>query len=176
MYSIEKHPCSDAGLAERFAELKGNDLRWVAGLNSWIQWGGVRWIPAEAVIEDAIAVARSINIEAATEVDDVRRTSLQNLARLAENRGRLEAMLAIASQFGRMRVNAARFDQCAHLIGCENGVVDLRSKRLVEAERDQWITKSTGINYIPLQNAHGLSNLCLKSWVVTSGWLPFSNA
>ncbi|MCS5565424.1 MAG: phage/plasmid primase, P4 family, partial [Methylococcales bacterium] len=146
-YSLEKHPCSDAGLAERFAELKGNDLRWVAGLNSWIQWGGVRWIPAEAVIEDAIAVARSINIEAAAEFDDTRRNTLQKLAMSAESRGRLEAMLTIAGQFDRMTVNAARFDQCAHLIGCENGVVDLRTKRLVTAEPDQWITKCTGVNY-----------------------------
>jgi putative DNA primase/helicase len=149
IYSIARHPCSDAGLAERFAELKGNDLRWVPGLNSWIQWGGVRWIPAEAVIEDAIAVARSINIEAATEFDDTRRNTLQKLAMSAENRGRLEGMLAIASQFDRMTVNAARFDQCAHLIGCENGVVDLRNKRLVKAHQSQWLTKSTGINYIP---------------------------
>jgi putative DNA primase/helicase len=147
--SIERHPCSDAGLAERFAELKGNDLRWVAGLNAWIRWGGVRWIPAEAVIEDAIAVARSINIEAATEFDDTRRNTLQRLAMSAESRGRLEGMLAIASQFDRLRVNAARFDQCVHLIGSENGVVDLRSMRLVKAHRDQWITKTTGINYIP---------------------------
>jgi putative DNA primase/helicase len=148
MYSIEKHPCSDAGLAERFAELKGNDLRWVPGLNSWIRWGGVRWIPAETVIEDAITVARSINTEAATEFDDTRRNTLQKLAMSAESRGRLEAMLTIAGQFDRLRVNAARFDQCAHLISCENGVVDLRSTRLVEAEREQWITKSTGISYI----------------------------
>ena len=36
-------PFSDEALALRFAEVHGNDLRYVADWNRWLRWDGTRW-------------------------------------------------------------------------------------------------------------------------------------
>jgi len=144
-----EYACTDAGNAERFIELHFEELKFCPEINSWLRWNNSHWGPAGSITPEVIETVRSINIEAAICMKEHRRRELQKLARSAESGNKISTLETLLQKLPEIQINASHLDASPYLVGCPNGVIDLRNGELIPAERDQWITKQLGDVYDP---------------------------
>jgi putative DNA primase/helicase len=149
VYSENLRPNTDAGNAERFVDLKQDELRYVFNLQQWLHWTGIFWEPIGTILEDLKQVARSIALEGINSADEPARNTLIKHAIRSESKDKLNAMRTLAEQTPALRINAGLLDLSPHLIGTPTGVVDLRKGQIVESKRDQWITMQTSVGFNP---------------------------
>lgn len=154
-------PRSDFANAVRLARHRGDRLLYVHGIG-WHTWErkqgpwrpdelGARRIAAELGRIVAAEAAETAQ-RAATAPDADARERLQkganalfSWARLSEMTARIEAALSLASAL--LAIKPARLDHDPLLLGCPNGALDLRTGRLREHRRDDFITKCSGVSY-----------------------------
>ncbi|APW47337.1 phage/plasmid primase, P4 family [Rhodoferax antarcticus] len=154
--SIMRYPASspddvtqslnDAGNAVRFGARHLCEAIYVPGLG-WHLWDGLRWCRdgIGKVMELAKQVARDIFKEAAVVSDD----SLQKLvfkhATVSLKAANLEAALKLARSLPELVVRVDQLDSHDMLLGVGNGVVNLRTGKLVPVQRDQLITRHSPV-------------------------------
>lgn len=132
----------DVGNAERFAAMTADDVRWVPGLG-WLCWDGTLWEPRDPT-DMAIRVVRDM-AEEAVKAEDIQR---QKWAHQSLSAGRLGSMLTIASALDR-RTQADDLDGDPWVLSTTNGVVDLRSGRLLSHSRERLVSKQCTVPYDP---------------------------
>lgn len=144
--SLLKH-CTDAGNADWFAHVYGEDARYVPQMQSWIFYNGERWVPDDKGLATRCAIAgtRKMHDIAQTLPDDAR-TKLIRHALQSESVGRVEAALRLAQSL--LSIPITELDSDPWLVGCDNGVLDLRTGELLEPQREYYITKTTRVPYI----------------------------
>jgi len=145
----------------RLARCCGDRLLYVHGIG-WHTWDGecgpwrpddlgARRIAAElGRIVAAEAAEMAQRAAAAPDADARQRLqkgadALFSWARLSEMSARIEAALALASSL--LAIKPERLDHHPLLLGCPNGVLDLRTGRLSEHRRGDFITKRAGAAY-----------------------------
>lgn len=139
---------TDAGNAEWFAALHGNAGRFCPEFGRWFFWDGVRWVPDH----DGEAIRRMKGacrcmVEAANDLSDDDRQRLVTHSLKSESASRIEAALRLAQS--ELPIRQSKLDADPWLLGCANGTLDLQTGILRPAERDDYITKSTGVVYDP---------------------------
>ena len=156
-------PRSDFANAVRLARHCGGRLLYVHGIG-WHTWEnghgpwrpdelGARRIAAELgrlVANEAAEMAQ--RAAAAPDADARERLqkgadALFSWARLSEMSARIEAALSLASSL--LAIKTERLDHNPMLLGCRNGVLDLRTGQLRKHRRDDFITKCAGAAYDP---------------------------
>jgi len=137
-----------------FAQLYRGELCFVYEKGRWLRWDDRLWCwcdPHEA-LEAAKNTAREVLKRAA---EDFQRdpSSAEAKRKLAHgqasfNLKRLEAMLICAAAEPGMHVaSMAQLDADSMLLGCENGVLDLRKGVLIAPAREHLITKKVAAKY-----------------------------
>jgi len=146
-----RRPCTDLGNAERIADAGEERLKYCPQLESWFLWDGSRWKSDEdgAASRVAKAVARGIYAEAQAEPDDQRRQALARWAVASEGASRLRAAVDLARSDLRLIVNAVELDADPMLLGVRNGVLDLRTGKLLPATPDRYITRQANVAFDP---------------------------
>lgn len=142
---------TDLGNAERLvARFRGN-IHWSGERKKWLIWNGRRWEWDETleIERKAKATARGIYQEAARAKSDEDRKYLAKWAVSTEGRGSISAMVAMARAEQGVPILVDSLDQCDGLLNCENGTLDLDSGELLPHRREDLITRTTGIRYIP---------------------------
>jgi putative DNA primase/helicase len=153
-------PTSDVANAARFGEAFGADARWVPALG-WLVWSGSRWERSEtAALELATRVGRLVAAEAAeieadaAQAEGPRREQLDKSARerrawarTSESEPRIRALLNLARPA--LELDVEQLDAAPFLLNCANGTIDLRTGELRPHERDNFITKTTGVMFDP---------------------------
>ena len=134
------------------AELQ-NKWRFDHTMQRWHHFDGVRWaIDKVDLISESVATAA-----AAALARDTWSVGGPNLG--AEGRKAMTALLKRVSQqralealasFPEYGTDGADWDQDPYLLGCTNGVVDLRTGKLRKGRPEDKITKSTGVKFKPL--------------------------
>lgn len=153
-----RYALTDAGNSLRFTEDHTGELIYVPG-PEWFFWDGKRWLrdPSSAYLA-AKETARRIRYEAAAQQDSEQGAKVATWAKHSESRGRLEAMIALASVgeiadgIG-LRIEVERLDQHAHLLNCANGTVNLKTGKLQAHRREDYITHIIDISYDPKARA-----------------------
>lgn len=154
-------PRSDFANAVRLARHRGDRLLYVHGIG-WHIWEhgrgpwrpdelGARRVAAELgrlVADEAAETAQ--RAAAAPDADARERLqkgadALFSWARLSEMSARIEAALNLASSL--LAIKPERLDHDPFLLGCKNGVLNLRTGRLREHRRDDFITRCAGAPY-----------------------------
>jgi putative DNA primase/helicase len=142
---------TEAGAAERFARLHGDDLRFDHRRDQWLIWGPHRWRRDTngAITRLGLEFSRRWQREA-LEIEDLqkREITLKAAIRL-EKRDALASMLALAHDLKPIADPGDGWDLNPHLLGVPNGVVDLRDGRLQAGHRGNKITLSTSVAYDP---------------------------
>jgi putative DNA primase/helicase len=141
---------TEAGAAERFARLHGDDLRYDHARQRWLLWDAHRWRPDTdgAVTRLALQFARAWQHEAIDyRGDRARADAALKAARQLERRSALDSMLALARDLHPIADAGDAWDADAWLIGVPNGVIDLRTGDLREGRREDRITMSTGVPF-----------------------------
>jgi putative DNA primase/helicase len=170
LHELDQFTYDDAGQGDAFAYLFRDRLRYLPGAG-WYIWTGRKGLKAgrwkldrqDAVMRYAITAARArfravssrkIDVpddapdaeELRKQLEQVKRRNMQWIAG-AGSCSRIQNSIQMARTVQGMIVNPNTFDNVSHLLGVQNGVVDLSTGQLIPARQEQYITHSTGLPY-----------------------------
>lgn len=146
-----RYEISDLGNAERLADLRADELRFVPGLG-WHVWDGRRWRrdTERFVVRMAGDVARSRYLELLDGgKDDKTREALIKWARQSESEPRIRAAINLTESLPGMVVRPDALDADPWLLNVRNGTIELKTGELREHRRDDLITKLASVEYDP---------------------------
>tara|TARA_B100001146_G_scaffold185505_1_gene168789 strand:+ start:4691 stop:7186 length:2496 start_codon:yes stop_codon:yes gene_type:complete len=148
---------SDVANGKRFASKFQGSLLSVRDSDIWIMWSdGVGWkkatsdVPmraAKAVLQDM----RDETAKAIKEGKDVKR-KLAELSRTSKANN-LESMIKMAKTEDGMSVPFDQLDTDHYLLGVQNGVIDLKTKKLIELTPDCYVVKRASVVFDPKADA-----------------------
>ena len=153
---LNQYAYSDFGQGQSIATVYRDNLRYSPGIG-WVIWTGQRWQPdtREAIVQYAWVVVRARQTAAFKAVRDAvddndkkRAMKSLNWAMKADSRARLEAAIATSRTMPTMHIEPTEFDSDNFLFGVKNGIVDLRSGQLIDANPKYHMTRRTGINFV----------------------------
>lgn len=142
---------TDSGNGERIIALFGSEIRYCVEMTKWLIWDGKRWCVDEQgeVTQRAKTMARVLYAQAREdkaltrdEFEEWRKFALKSESNAAIN----AAIERAASEPG-VPIRAAELDQHPFLLNCMNGVIDLKTGKLLPHDRGLLITKICRVNY-----------------------------
>jgi P4 family phage/plasmid primase-like protien len=150
---IHSGAMTDAVLSERFArEVLEGYYCWASGLG-WMQWDSKRWLPVGVATvreECRLWVMRKTQEAGAAVSSGDSITDNLNRANSwwkIQAKSRIEAITELAK--GIIQVSSGRFDADPDLLNAANGVVDLRTGKLMPHDPEYRMTKLASVGYIP---------------------------
>jgi putative DNA primase/helicase len=146
---IRISPHTDAGNAEIFASLYRGKVLFDHLRGKWLIWTGIRWRPDDdgEIRRLARAVSRRRR-ELAEDIEDANnRTKEFSFSFQSENVGKIKAMLEEASFDRLLTDNGKNWDTDPMILGCENGIIDLRTGKMITPKPTMRISKSTGVRF-----------------------------
>lgn len=143
---------SDVGNARRFVDYHGKRLRYIAKWKQWLIWDGKRWKPDEMneIARLAKDVPRIIYKEASKLENTVLRKSLIKWGLQTENSSRLANLIKEAQTEPGIPISPDELDADPFLLGCMNGILDLRECKLLSYSPDRLLTKQIPVAFDPL--------------------------
>ena len=149
--TTRSHPLTEAGAAERFAELHADDVRYDHRRARWLHYTGHRWTPDpdKEITRLGVEFTRTWQRDALDVKDPELRKRTFNAAIKLEGRQHLDSMLQLAAAFRPLADAGDKWDADPWLLGVPNGVVDLRTGQLRAGRRNDGITMSTGAPFDP---------------------------
>jgi putative DNA primase/helicase len=99
------------------------------------------------MLQLAARVAESISLEALQEQDEDRVKAILKFCNQSQNVPKLKSMLEMARSSPGVLVDADVFDPDNYLFCVQNGVVDLRTGKLRDAQKSDLITKYAKLDY-----------------------------
>jgi putative DNA primase/helicase len=144
------HHLTDKGNKERFIEKLAEDLRHVEGWG-WVQYSSTGWIRCGDIMPLHVAEGvASIVREEIPHIDDTaQKTAWKRHALKSESSGSISAVVNLAKNDPRLNLKVSEFDTDPYIIGCSNGIVDLRTGEIRGFTRDDFMTKNTNVVYDP---------------------------
>lgn len=149
---------SDTGNGRRLVDTFGSAIRYTPGLG-WFHWNGQYWRPDSEDLEIQELAKRLAPIIAGETAnypasDDTKRQELVNWAKQAKSNTRIAGTIKSANSDPRIVTAVEQWDGDVHLLGVTNGVVDLRTGKLLKGQPELNITKRAPVSYTPgLRNA-----------------------
>jgi P4 family phage/plasmid primase-like protien len=142
---------TDAGNALAFLDLFGENLRFIEKWGDWIVWDGARWREVSDIA--LLPLTRRTTEEmikwAAAQPSGDNRDGWIKHAFACQRDARLRAIINLAKGEPRIRIEPDTLDSDPWLLGCPNGTFDLRTGKLREARREDFITKQIGVAFDP---------------------------
>lgn len=142
---------TDMGNAGRFIAQHGHQLRYMPKWGTWLVWDGTRWTRDDTyvVFRLARATIRSMYQDASMIDDKSERVNAARWAIASESKGRIEAMIALATSEQHIAVSPDDLDADPFVLNCRNGTLDLRSGQLRPHDPADLLTKRLNIDYDP---------------------------
>jgi putative DNA primase/helicase len=147
---FSQYPRTDLGSSRAFLDLFGENLRFVEAWKCWIVWEDGRWVEASdiAMLPFAWRVTDEMLKWASAHGGADRNEWLKHAFKTQQD-ARLRAMINLAKGEPRVRIEPAALDTDPWLLGCPNGTLDLKTGKLREARREDYITKQIGVAFDP---------------------------
>jgi len=143
------HLTKQSAAAWHFAKTAGDRVRYDHGRSRWLIWAGHRWQPDEdGTIRRLWLDVLADRYRLALRADD-RQHALAEVQTAGATDGAVTGGLQLASNFRPIATRAGAWDPNAWLVGCENGVVDLRTGELRDGRPEDMISRSTLVNFDP---------------------------
>jgi len=151
--SVDWSKHGDVRNAAFFADSYVGELAYIPQQQRWMQWQNSRWemcLNGEEV-ERAKEVCQALYVAAGAKLseDPEKGQKYVREAVQAHLLPRLKAMLDLAKSDPKLVAPASKLDEKPLLLGVRNGVVDLRSKRLLPNEPDYFITRYCAADFDP---------------------------
>jgi putative DNA primase/helicase len=145
---------SDQGNANLLIRLADGNLRYIAELEQWLRWINDRWQVDEHEVFATTAALEVANFykEEAQRLERSNKdpSFARKWALTCRNKGKLDAMLALAHKSSGVPISTTELDRDQWLLGVQNGVVDLRTGELRKNEaRGDYVTKRCPAPYNP---------------------------
>jgi putative DNA primase/helicase len=145
------HLIKQSRAAWYFAQMAGDRVRYDHGRGRWLVWSGHRWRPDEdGSVERRWLDTLAERYRLALAADDQERPRLITEVHTAgAMNSAVKAGLELASSMEPIATRADAWDPDPMLLGCENGVVDLRTGDLRPGRPEDMISRSTLIDFDP---------------------------
>ncbi len=146
------HLVRQSRAAWHFAKLAGDRVRFDHGRGRWLIWAGHRWRPDEdGSVRRLWLTVLGRRYAAAVKIPDdaVRLPMIEAVRAAGATNAAISAGLEIASSMQPIATKADAWDPDPWLIGCDNGVVNLRDGILRDGRPEDMISRSTGVVYDP---------------------------
>jgi P4 family phage/plasmid primase-like protien len=145
------HLVKQSRAAWHFAQMAGNRVRFDHGRGRWLVWSGHRWQPdedgsAQRLWLDVLADRYRLALGAD---DRDRQRLIAEVQTAGATNSAVNAGLELASSMEPIATRADAWDPDPMLLGCENGVVNLRSGELRPGRPEDMISRSTGVTFDP---------------------------
>ena len=157
---------TDYGNAERLVSQHGENIRYCSQQRGWYVWDGKCWVLDDngEIIRLAKATVRSLYAEAQrTDSDDRRRDTVQWGIK-SENEKRIKALIDLAQSEPGIPIRKEYMDSDPYLLNCQNGVIDLRSGKLLPFNRKYYISKIIPVEWKGMNHASDTWDRALKDW------------
>jgi putative DNA primase/helicase len=144
-------PINDSTLAERFAAIERDHLRYVPQWKKWLVWDGRHWAPDVTLEADRRAEAMVRGLFALLEVitDASERKTLFTTVNRYANHKKLVDVLSRARSNRQLVVTPDKLDSDPWLLNVDNGTLDLRTFELRPHDPADLITKRAPVTYDP---------------------------
>lgn len=139
---------TDEGNSRLFIDRYGDVCKYVWEWKKWAFWNGKRWEKDETnYVKYLCGMAiKSLYAEASvSSTDDGAKLAKHALSSLSA--GKIKAALELAASHPGMTVSADRFDSNDHLLNCINGTLDLNTGKLLDHNKDDYITRLVPTEY-----------------------------
>lgn len=139
----KEYDLNDTGNAQRFIDRFGSDIRYNFDNKTWVVYDGKTWIKdvKQLVKTKCDILIEEMKTELLKEPDENKRKELaRNIKHVSSNSGK-EAMLKEAMHIGTMPTVNADYDKDEYLFNCFNGVIDLKTGRLLEHNKTFMLSK-----------------------------------
>lgn len=145
----EQRNTTDLGNAERLADQHADRFRFCVSWGCWLVWDGKRWARDERgeIGVAAKQTVRGIYREAADESEPRRKKDLAAWAMKSEHQPRVAAMLKLAEKEPAFVVTAAELDADPWTLNVDNGLLDLRSGKMLSHDPAQLVSKIAATRY-----------------------------
>lgn len=143
---------SDVGASEAFAYRYRDHVRYDHQKDQWLVWAGHYWKPdaTREVCRLAIHHARLWQQETSKFVDDYQdRIKLLAFTMKLERRNGVENLLHLAHAMLPIADSGENWNVNPYLLGCPNGVVNLKTGERHDGYADERITLQTRVPYVP---------------------------
>jgi len=146
---------TDMGRGKIFATANKNILRWCPDMKSWFFWNGKYWEKdkmirvmqlAKVTVDKIVSDAGREMAEAVGEDVAAAKARFKDAMKAKFERA-IKAMIELAKD--ELPIESHEFDRDYYLLNCENGVIDLRTGKLLEHDPSYKITKIAHANYTP---------------------------
>ena len=147
-------PLTEFGNAERMLDKYGTGLMYVPEIDCWYTWTGVYWERTSDVWVEHLAkeTVRDLG-EEAKDLDSSELGDFFEFCRISQQARMVSNMVKLAKSDPRVLVPAKELDRQSHLLGVENGIVDLRTGKLLPPDPEARITLCAGCKYDPSAKA-----------------------
>lgn len=144
----KKHRFTDQGNAELFSIKYGETVKFNHAMKKWIIWDGTRWTEdtSQQVLTLAADAIKTLltDAQSCTDIEESRKIS--NWAGTSLGAYRLKSMLTLAQPL--MTVKPEMFDTDKWKFNVSNGTIDLRTGKLLEHDKNNFITKMSPVVYV----------------------------
>ena len=142
---------TDLWNAQRFAQEHKGSVKYCEFTGKWYIWNGQFWEidQTRKIIELAKDTARGIFREASSERDIKRSNELGKHAMHSQSNRALQDMVNLAKSESGIAIRVEEFDRDGSLLNLSNGVVNLNTITFREHRKDDLLSKTTGIEFIP---------------------------
>ncbi|OVE79282.1 hypothetical protein BVY01_02890 [bacterium I07] len=146
---VSRFKRTDQGNAELLAALFGDKIRYDHNRRTWFIWDGHLWHPDDTreIERLVINAARERHQQSRKMKDDSGRSLQFKWALDSESNHRIRATLERAKSIQQLSKTTPDFDSHPWLIGCPNGLIDLKSGDLWQGKPSHLITLSTNVEY-----------------------------
>jgi len=140
---------TDIGNSERFVSQHKDDVRYCPQYKSWLYRTGTRWLLDRVgyITRLAKQTAEAIESEILLTDDLKLREKIISHGQRSQSWSRIKAMIKLAESWPELQIDIAQLDANTMLLNCENGTVNLRTGELLPHSKENYITKSTGVEY-----------------------------
>ncbi|CAM2189976.1 putative DNA primase/helicase [Paraburkholderia sacchari] len=144
-------PRTEFGNAERMLDRYGAGLMFVPELRAWYLWTGVYWRVAADVELEALAkeTIRALPDEVEEIESAEERIEFFRFCAACQKAAMVSNIIRLAASDPRVVVPVTELDKHPELLGCANGVIDLRTGKLLPPDKTHRITAVTPIEYDP---------------------------
>lgn len=148
----QRRPLTEFGNAERMLDKYGVGLMYVPEIAAWYCWTGVYWRRTVDVEIEHYA-KETVRALVAETADHPEPAEFFKFCAASQQAKMVRNMVALAASDPRVMVPAGELDKISHLLGVENGMVDLRTGALLDPDPEARITRVCAGEYRPGANA-----------------------
>lgn len=140
---------TDLGNAKRLVRAFQHEILFCPNHGAWYLYDGTRWLLDRdgGIQRRAKTAVSTIFAEAEVEADDNRRREIRKHAIRSESSRSLNAMISVASTESEVAVLSERLDADPWIFNVANGTLDLRTGKLSDHDRTDYITKTSPVEW-----------------------------